>query len=98
MICFQALVQGMIDVYHQVSDHFKATPAHPHYIFSLHDLTYIINGILLMSPRSKVKVNKSKKRESIAFQSKSISFLCECLEILGLRSPILRLGPPERYD
>ena len=56
-------MKGLIDLFLQVRDRLRPTPAHAHYVFTLHELARVIQGILLMSPRSKIK----PKRKSQSF-------------------------------
>ena len=61
---WQAIVQGAIDLYHMVRERLRPTPATAHYVFTLHDFAHILEGIMLMSPRSKAKPKpKLKKKE-----------------------------------
>ena len=56
------MLQGILDLYKLMRDKFKATPAHSHYIFTLHDIGHIVEGMLLLSPRK----TKSKPRRARA--------------------------------
>ena len=61
-MCYQAMMQGILDVYMLMRDKFKATPAHSHYVFTLHDISHIVECMLLLSPRK----TKSKPRRARA--------------------------------
>ena len=54
----QAIVQGLIEIYSSVQDKLRPTPTQAHYIFTMHDIGRVLNGMLLMSPRSKIKPKK----------------------------------------
>ena len=58
----QAMMQGILDMYKVMRDKFRATPAHGHYVFTLHDISHIVEGMLLLSPRK----TKSKPRRARA--------------------------------
>ena len=51
----QACVKSIIDVHRAVCARLKPTPAHAQYVFSLHDIVHVIEGMLLLSPRTKIK-------------------------------------------
>ncbi|XP_035825634.1 dynein heavy chain domain-containing protein 1 [Aplysia californica] len=60
----KAMSEGMLELYQAVKDRLRPSPAHAHYIFSLHDLARVVQGIMLMSPRTRIKKVKVKKREA----------------------------------
>lgn len=43
-------------MYHQVKANVRPMPGHPYCIFTLHDLSRIFGGMMLMSPRSQRQV------------------------------------------
>ena len=54
-------------MYKLVSEHFKASPSKPHYLFNFKDVSKIVQGILLMASKSKVvpiKISKKSKLNS----------------------------------
>lgn len=60
----KAMIQGILDMYRLVEDKFRASPTHAHYVFSLHDVARIIEGILLLSPRkAKAKPRRANKNK-----------------------------------
>ncbi|XP_041366047.1 dynein-1-beta heavy chain, flagellar inner arm I1 complex-like isoform X2 [Gigantopelta aegis] len=59
----QAMTVGVLELYQAVSRKLRPTPAHAHYIFSLHDIAHVIHGLMLMSPRAHFKKNKFKKKK-----------------------------------
>jgi hypothetical protein len=59
----QALTMSLLELYQLVRDRLRPTPVHAHYIFSLHDIARTIQGILLMSPRSRIRWMRIKKKE-----------------------------------
>ena len=52
------MVKGVIDVYRNIKNEFLPTPKNPHYIFSLHDVAHFMEGIMVMSPKSKPRPRK----------------------------------------
>lgn len=64
MFCLQAMIQGLLDMYELMTDKFKCTPSRAHYVFTQHDISRVVEGILLLSPRktkSKPRRNRAKK-------------------------------------
>ncbi|XP_067931166.1 dynein axonemal heavy chain 6-like [Watersipora subatra] len=59
---YAAMMQGMLDLYKLMRSKFRATPAQSHYVFTLHDIGRIVEGMLLLSPRK----TKSKPRRARA--------------------------------
>ncbi|KAH3716365.1 hypothetical protein DPMN_059086 [Dreissena polymorpha] len=61
----RALTLGLVELYQKVKEKFRPTPSHAHYVFSLHDISRVVQGIMLMSPRSRthkmMKIKKDKK-------------------------------------
>ncbi|KAK6166840.1 hypothetical protein SNE40_023452 [Patella caerulea] len=95
----QAMVVGLLELYNLVRDKLKPTPAHAHYIFSLHDLAKVVQGVLLMSPRSRVRKNKhAKKTEQTNGKVKSLQSVGRQLseESLGSRSRLTGTGSKEQ--
>ena len=62
VVILQAMMQGLLDIYKLMKDKFRATPAHGHYVFTLHDISHVVEGMLLLSPRK----TKSKPRRARA--------------------------------
>jgi len=60
----QAMTLGLLDLYHKIKEKFRPTPCHAHYVFSLHDISRVVQGILLMSPRSRTRKMMKIKKES----------------------------------
>ncbi|ESP00380.1 hypothetical protein LOTGIDRAFT_173233 [Lottia gigantea] len=58
----KAMVVGLLEVYNSVRERLKPSPAHAHYLFNLHDLAKVVQGVLLMSPRSRLRKNKNMKK------------------------------------
>ena len=52
------MVKGVIDVYKNIKNEFLPTPKNPHYLFSLHDVAHFMEGIMVMSPKSKPRPRK----------------------------------------
>ena len=91
-LLFQALVQATLDIYGAIREQLKPTPSTPQYMFSLHDLAKVVEGMLLMSPRSKIKVApKLKKPPKKSMQSK-YSFLpmALCKTVISLLPSLWR--------
>ncbi|XP_076466624.1 dynein heavy chain domain-containing protein 1-like isoform X2 [Babylonia areolata] len=59
----RALTLGLLELYQSVKERLRPTPVHAHYIFSLHDVARVVQGILLMSPRSRIRKMRTKKKE-----------------------------------
>ena len=59
---WQALTLGLLELYQTVKERLRPTPVHAHYIFSLHDVARVVQGILLMSPRSRIRKMRTKKK------------------------------------
>ena len=57
--------QGLLELYHCVKEKLRPSPGHAHYIFSLHDVVRVTQGIMLMSPRTRIKKAKVKRREGM---------------------------------
>lgn len=55
---------GLLELYTKVKDRFRPTPSHAHYVFSLHDISRVVQGILLMSPRSRTRKMMKIRKES----------------------------------
>ena len=62
---FKALTLGLLELYQKVKEKFRPTPTHAHYIFSLHDISRVVQGILLMSPRSRTRKMMKIKKDSM---------------------------------
>lgn len=45
-----------------MKERLRPTPVHAHYVFSLHDVARVVQGILLMSPRSRIRKMRTKKK------------------------------------
>ncbi|GFR96319.1 dynein heavy chain domain-containing protein 1-like [Elysia marginata] len=60
----KAMSGAMLELYNSVKERLRPCPAQAHYIFSLHDLARVVQGIMLMSPRTRIKKVKVKKREA----------------------------------
>lgn len=58
----QALTHGLLELYHLVKEHLRPTPIHAHYIYTLHDISRVVHGILLMSPRSHIRKLRTHKK------------------------------------
>lgn len=56
------MMQASLDLYKLMKIKFRSTPAHGHYVFSLHDIGHVVEGMLLLSPRK----TKSKSRRARA--------------------------------
>ncbi|XP_064648692.1 dynein axonemal heavy chain 6-like isoform X2 [Lineus longissimus] len=69
----KAMMQGIIDLYKLIQAQFRPTPAQAHYMFSLHDLAHVVQGILLMSPRSRSTLKSKKKVGKKASSSKRVN-------------------------
>ncbi|XP_074658718.1 dynein heavy chain domain-containing protein 1-like, partial [Tubulanus polymorphus] len=48
----KAMFKTVLDMYECVRLKFRPSPVNPHYIFTLHDLSHIVRGMLLLSPRA----------------------------------------------
>ena len=44
-------VEGSIELFHQLSDSLKPTPAKPHYLFNLRDISKVFQGINMIEPK-----------------------------------------------
>ena len=69
-LLLKALVQASVELYEIIRERLHSSPVHPHYVFSLHDLAHHMEGILLMSPRSKTKLRARAKKYAEQKQSK----------------------------
>ena len=49
------MIQAAIDVYTSIKEELLPTPASPHYVFSLHDLAHVFDGLMIMSPKSRAR-------------------------------------------
>ena len=58
------MLDGIMDLYLLVQGKLIATSITPQYTFSLHDIANVIDGLLIMSPRSKVKSRSQSKADS----------------------------------
>nr|XP_039270899.1 dynein heavy chain domain-containing protein 1-like isoform X1 [Styela clava] len=58
----QAIISGAVDLYASVRTHLKATPRQPHYIFSLHDISHIMQGLFLLAPRTRGRPRPMRRR------------------------------------
>ncbi|XP_048242736.1 dynein heavy chain domain-containing protein 1-like [Haliotis rufescens] len=67
----QAMIVGLVELYQSVRDKLRPTPAHAHYVFSLHDISRVVQGILLMSPRSRIRKLRTKKKDKEESKSKT---------------------------
>ena len=76
-IC-QALIQASIDVYKMVKERLKPSPVNPHYVFTLADIAHHVQGMLLMSPRSKTKMLARAKKHADQKHRKSSRYLLVC--------------------
>ena len=73
----QALVQGVLDVYKGVREHLHPSPATPHYVFNLKHVTRALDGILLMSSRTKARPKPRAQRDNAeAQETKGICYQC----------------------
>lgn len=75
-------------MYSQVRSYFRPIPDHPYYIFTLHDLSHIFNGIMLLSPKSlqNIKSETCKKLSSDNFLPLMVRLWChECIRVLSDR-------------
>lgn len=43
------IVEGAVEIYNEVSDKLKPTPAKCHYTFNLRDLSKVVQGILMLN-------------------------------------------------
>lgn len=59
----KAMSEAMMEMYECVKERLRPCPSQAHYIFSLHDLSRIVQGIMLMSPRTRIKKAKVKRKE-----------------------------------
>ena len=64
---FQALTLGLLELYQKIKEKFRPTPSHAHYVFSLHDISRVVQGILLMSPRSRTRKMMKIKKDTSKF-------------------------------
>ncbi|KAK7008742.1 dynein heavy chain domain-containing protein 1, partial [Biomphalaria glabrata] len=60
----RAMSSALLDLYQTVRDKLLPSPSKPHYIFSLHDLSKVVQGILLLSPRIHLKKGKTVKKNT----------------------------------
>ena len=60
-----------------MKERLRPTPVHAHYVFSLHDVARVVQGILLMSPRSRIRKMRTKKKAEREEASKCGT--CSCL-------------------
>ncbi|XP_025095393.1 dynein heavy chain domain-containing protein 1-like isoform X2 [Pomacea canaliculata] len=58
----KALTHGLLELYNLVKEHLRPTPIHAHYIYTLHDISRVVHGILLMSPRSHIRKLRTHKK------------------------------------
>ncbi|KAL8594105.1 hypothetical protein ACOMHN_000817 [Nucella lapillus] len=58
----RALTMGLLELYQAVRERLRPTPVQAHYIFSLHDVARVVQGIMLMSPRSRIRKMRTKKK------------------------------------
>ncbi|XP_052798483.1 dynein heavy chain domain-containing protein 1-like isoform X5 [Mya arenaria] len=72
----RALTLGLLELYTKVKEKFRPTPAHAHYVFTLHDISRVVQGILLMSPRSRtrkmMKIRKEKRGSQTTSRATSL--------------------------
>ena len=54
-IFYQALLSSTLDLHSMIVSKFAPSPSNPHYVFSQHDIQRIIQGLYLMSPRSRAR-------------------------------------------
>ncbi|XP_069111192.1 dynein heavy chain domain-containing protein 1-like isoform X2 [Argopecten irradians] len=59
----RAMTLALLEMYHRIKEKFRATPANAHYIFTLHDISRVVHGILLMSPRSRTRKMMRRKKD-----------------------------------
>ncbi|XP_076800448.1 dynein heavy chain domain-containing protein 1-like [Clavelina lepadiformis] len=58
----QAIISGAFDLYTMIKSYLKPSPRNPHYIFSLHDLSQIMQGLFLLTPRTRGRPIPMRKR------------------------------------
>ncbi|XP_060599368.1 dynein heavy chain domain-containing protein 1-like [Ruditapes philippinarum] len=72
----RALTLGLLELYQRVKERFKLTPSHAHYVFSLHDISRVVQGILIMLPRSRtrkmMKIKKDKRGSQTTSRNTSL--------------------------
>ena len=68
-----------------MKERLRPTPVHAHYVFSLHDVARVVQGILLMSPRSRIRKMRTKKKAEREEASKCGTCFClhQFLSIAG---------------
>lgn len=64
LLLFQVMVNSIIDLYEAVRTHLICDVSTPHYTFSLRDVALVIDGLLILSPRSKMKGRSMSKADS----------------------------------
>lgn len=72
----RALTLGLLELYQRVKERFKLTPSHAHYVFSLHDISRVVQGILIMLPRARtrkmMKIKKDKRGSQTTSRNTSL--------------------------
>ncbi|CAL1542047.1 unnamed protein product, partial [Lymnaea stagnalis] len=58
----RAMCQALLELHQSVKDKLRPSPSQAHYIFSLHDINKVVQGMQLMSPRTHIKKGKTKKK------------------------------------
>ncbi|CAG5130197.1 unnamed protein product, partial [Candidula unifasciata] len=66
----KAMSQALLELYQLVKTRLLPCPSLPHYIFSLHDVSRVVQGMLLMTPRSAARNFTAKKKEVYVSYSK----------------------------
>lgn len=57
--------EALLELYQSVKEKLCPSPLQAHYIFSLHDLYRVVQGVMLLSPRTHIKRAKTKKKEGV---------------------------------
>ncbi|XP_033127107.1 dynein heavy chain domain-containing protein 1-like isoform X2 [Anneissia japonica] len=58
----QAILLASQDLFKSIRKHFSLSPLNPHYTFSLHDISRVVQGMFLLSPRARGRPRHGHRR------------------------------------
>ena len=88
MLLSQAIVTGLIELFGHVRMRLRPTPAHAHYVFTMHEFARVLQGMLLMSPRSKIKPKRRSRNDLVSRQSEFTSRATTALSSIAPHSTL----------